>query len=183
MKFATFCLVAGLIPAVPAVADNVPPSPAAWAAQMGDFSANSLPARSPEHFVGFLNAGTEPEFHQQRLNNLSEPAYWGRATDTLASPGFVGNMAAVATPQTAFAWAQAMMDPRFYEAMASVLGDPAKWARWSQASLSPASYQPFAKPFDPALQARWQSQMQSPANWQAMFNPIVASPLARPAAQ
>lgn len=138
---------------------------------MGDFSANTLPARAPENFVGFLHAVTEPEFHQQRLGNLTEPAYWGRATDTMASPGMVANMAAVATPQTAFAWMQAMMDPRFYEAVGTVLGDQGKWMRWSFATLAPASYQPFAKPFDPQLHARWQ----------AMINPMVASPLARSA--
>lgn len=180
MKSVTCFLVVSLA-SMPALADSIPQTPAGWVARMGDFSANSLPVRSPENFVGFLHAATEPEFHQQRLGNLSEPTYWGRATDTLASPGFVGNWIPVASPQTAFAWAQAMMDPRFYEAMGSVLGDPAKWTRWSMASMAPASYQPFAKPFDPALHARWRTAMLSPANWQAMFNPTVASPLGKPA--
>jgi hypothetical protein len=164
-----------------AAAEAAPTAPAGWLAQMGDFSGNTLPARSPENFVGFLHAATEPEFHQRRLGNLSEPAHWGKATDTMTSPGMVGNMAAVGTPQTAMQWAQAMTDPRFYEAVGTVLGDQNKWMRWSMASMEPASYQPFAKPFDPALQARWQAEMQSPENWHAMLNPIAASPLAKPA--
>lgn len=180
MKTATRVLVATLSAAAhPALADAVPQTPSGWLAHMGDFRANTLPARSPENFIGFLHAATEPEFHQQRLGNMTEPAYWGRATDTMASPGFVGNLAAVATPQTAFTWAQAMMDPRFYEALGTVLGDQGKWMRWSMAGLAPASYQPFAKPFDPQLHARWQTELQSPANWQAMFNPMASSPLAR----
>lgn len=154
--------------ATAAFAGPVPATPAGWLAVMGDFSANTLPARAPENFVGLLHAVTEPEFHQQRFGNLSEPAYWNKATGTLFSPAIVGNLSAAATPQAAMAWMQAMMDPRFYEAIGTVLGDPNKWARWGIASMAPASYQPFAKPFDPALQARWQNQMQSPAQWQAL---------------
>jgi hypothetical protein len=169
-----------LLASLAAAAEPVPATPAGWLAQMGDFTGNTLPVRSPENFVGFLYAATEPEFHQRRLGNLSEPAYWGKATDTVTSPGMVGNMAAVGTPQTATHWAQAMMDPRFYEAVATVLGDQNKWTRWSSASMEPASYQPFAKPFDPALQARWQTEMQSTDNWRAMLDPMTASPLARP---
>jgi hypothetical protein len=170
-------LVAAVLSTVPAHADPVPQTTTGWLAQMGDFGANTLPARSPENFVGFLNAATEPDFHQQRFSNMSEPAYWGRTTDTMASPGMINNMAALATPQTAFAWAQAMMDPRFFEAVATVMGDQGKWARWSMASMSPASYQPFFKPFDPQLQARWQTETQSAGNWMAFFNPLAASPL------
>lgn len=179
MKTTAFIVTAALGITSAVHAEPVPQTPAGWLATMGDFSANTLPARSPENFVGFLYAATEPEFHQQRLGNLTEPAYWGRATDTMASPGMVGNMAAVAAPQTAMAWAQAMMDPRFYEAIATVLGDQGKWMRWGIASMAPASYQPFAKPFDPALHARWQTELRSPANWQAMINPVAASPLAK----
>ncbi len=181
MKITALMLVAGLSALHPAFADTVPQTPAGWLAQMSDFRGNTLPARAPENFIGFLNAATEPEFHQQRLGNMSEPAYWGRATDTMASPGMVGNLAAVATPQTVVAWMQAMMDPRFYEAVGTVLGDQGKWMRWSMASMAPASYQPFVKPFDPAVQARWQTEMQSPANWQALFNPVAVSPLVEPA--
>lgn len=165
---------------LPAAADTIPTTPAGWLAQMGDFTANSLPARAPENFVGFLDAATEPAFHTQRFSNLSEPAYWGKATDTLANPGVVNNMAAVAAPQTIADWTQAMTDPRFYQAVATVIGNPEKWARWREASLSPASYQPFFKPLDPALQARWQTEMQTPANWQAFFNPFAARPLNSP---
>ncbi len=176
---ASFLLLAVMAAhATAASADTVPQSPTEWLARMGDFGNNTLPARAPENFVGFLHAATEPEFHQQRLGNMSEPAYWGRTTDTLASPGLISNLAAATTPQTALAWAQAMMDPRFYEAVGTVMGDPGKWARWSMASTSPASYQPFFKPFDPAVQARWQTETQSPANWMAFFNPMAASPLA-----
>lgn len=169
-----------LLASFPATAEPVPTTPAGWLAQMGDFTGNTLPARSPENFVGFLYAATEPEFHQQRFGNLTEPAYWGKASDTMANPGMVSNMTAVATPQTMMAWAQAMMDPRFHEAVGTVLGDQNKWMRWSMASMAPASYQPFAKPFDPAVQARWQTEVKTPANWQAMFNPMAASPLAQP---
>lgn len=176
--FATrFLLAAGLVAGQSVLADTVPQTPAAWLAQMGDFRGNTLPMRAPENFVGFLNAATEPEFQQLRLNNMTEPVFWGRATDTMASPGLVGNVAAAANPQTAYAWMQAMMDPRFYEAVGSVLGDQGKWMRWGAASLTPASYQPFAKPFDPAVQARWQAELQSPANWQALLNPLAPSPL------
>ena len=178
MKPTILMLVATAAFTASALADTVPQTTSGWLAQMGDFTGNSLPARSPENFVGFLNAATEPDFHQQRLGNMSEPAYWGRATDTMASPGMIGNMTALATPQTAFAWAQAMMDPRFYEAVGTVMGDQGKWARWSMASLSPASYQPFFKPFDPQLQGRWQAETQTPANWMAFFNPVAVSPLA-----
>lgn len=181
MKTTPFFLVAGLLAAHSVFADTVPQTPAGWLAQMSDFRGNTLPARAPENFVGFLNAATEPEFQQLRLGNMTEPAFWGRATDTMASPGLAGNIAAVATPQTAFAWMQAMMDPRFYEAVGTVLGDQGKWMRWSMASMAPASYQPFTKPFDPAVQARWQAELQSPANWQALFDPMTASPLTTPA--
>ena len=177
MKPTILMLAAATVFAGSVHAETVPQTPTGWLAQMGDFGANTLPARSPENFVGFINAATEPEFHQQRFGNMSEPAYWGRTTDTMMSPGLISNMTAMATPQTAFAWAQAMMDPRFYEAMATVMGDQGKWARWSMASLSPASYQPFFKPFDPQVQARWQTETQSPANWMAFFNPVAASPL------
>lgn len=165
-----------------ALADPVPQTASGWLAQMGDFGNNTLPVRSPENFIGFIHAATEPGFHQQRFGNLSEPAHWGKTFDTLASPGLVSNIAAATQPHIAASWAQAMMDPRFYEALVTVLGDPGKWMRWGEASLSPASYQPFAKPFDPALAARWQTELQSPANWQAMFNPAVVSPLTRPIA-
>lgn len=164
-----------LVAAPLAQAAPVPDTTAGWLARMGDFSENTLPARAPENFVGFLHAATEPAFHQARFSNLSEPAWWNTATHTMASPGVVGNLGAVANPQTAMAWMQAMMDPRFYAAVATVLGDPAKWARWSMASTAPESYQPFAKPFDPALQARWQAQMQAPAAW-PMAAPGAAAP-------
>ncbi|MCA1926772.1 MAG: hypothetical protein LDL16_10925 [Thiobacillus sp.] len=178
MKPAVLLLAATAVFATGAVAETVPQTPLGWLAQMGDFRGNTLPVRAPENFIGFLHAATEPDFHQQRMVNMSEPAYWGRATDSMFSPGMIGNLTAVATPQTAFAWAQAMMDPRFYEALGTVMGDPGKWTRWSMASMAPASYQPFFKPFDPQLQARWQTEMQSPANWMAFFNPLAASPLA-----
>lgn len=177
MKPSTLLLAILAVHTAVASADTVPQSPSGWVALMGDFGSNTLAFRAPENFVGLLHAATEPEFHQQRLGNMSEPAYWGRTTDTLASPALIANMAAVATPQTAFAWGQAMMDPRFYEAMGTVMGDQGKWARWRMASLSPTSYQPFFKPFDPALQARWQTETQRPANWMAFFNPMATSPL------
>lgn len=177
-KLAALPLTASLLLAAAVQADPVPQTPADWLARMGDFSANTLPLRSPENFVGFLHAATEPEFHQQRFDNLSEPAYWARTTGTLTSPAMPGNFTALATPQTAWAWAQAMMDPRFYEAMATVLGDQGKWMRWGAASLSPASYQPFFKPFDPQLQARWQAEAQTAANGMTHFNPPALSPAA-----
>lgn len=160
-------LIAGLLLSASPLshAATVPDTTAGWLAQMGDFSDNTLAVRSPENFVGFLHAATEPAFHQSRFANLSEPAWWNRATTTMVNPGIAANLTAVATPQTAMAWMQAMMDPRFYEAVATVLGDQGKWMRWSMATTAPESYQPFAKPFDPALQARWQAQMQAPSGW------------------
>ena len=175
-KLAASPLIATMLLAPALQADPVPQTPTDWLTQMGDFSANTLPLRSPENFLGFLHAATEPVFHQQRFDNLSEPAYWTRATDTFTSPAMPGNFTALATPQTAWAWAQAMMDPRFYEAMGTVLGDQGKWMRWGAASLSPASYQPFFKPFDPQLQARWQAEVQTSANAIAHFNPLALSP-------
>lgn len=176
-KLAAFPLIATMLMAPAVQADPVPQTPTDWLTQMGDFSANTLPLRSPENFLGFLYAATEPAFHQQRFDNLSEPAYWTRATDTFTSPAMPGNFTALATPQTAWAWAQAMVDPRFYEAMATVLGDQGKWMRWGAASLSPASYQPFFKPFDPQWQARWQAEAQTSANAMAHFNPLALSPV------
>lgn len=156
-----------------APAEPLPATPAQWLARMGDFTANSLPARHPANFVGFLDAATTPEFHRQRMANLSEPAYWGKTADTLLSPGFMANLGEAAQPATAVAWLQAMADPRFYEALATVLANPAKWAQWGMAGLDPASYAVFMKPLDPNVQARWVQETASPANWFASFNPVL----------
>ena len=175
----TLALAVGLFGST-AHAEINPVTPAEWLQQMSDFSGNTRPLRSPGNFVSFVNAVSDPEFHQRRFGNLSEPAFWGKASDTMFSPGFVDNLSGLAQPQVAMQWGQAMFDPRFYEAIGVVLGDRNKWLRWSMAGLQRESYQPFAKPLDPALHARWQSELQSPANWTAVIDPLQPSPLRQP---
>lgn len=158
-----------------------PTTPAQWLQQMSDFTGNTRAVRTPENFVSFVNAVSDPDFHQRRFGNLSEPAFWGRASDTMLSTGLIENLSSLAQPQVAAQWGQAIMDPRFYEAIGVVLSDRNKWIRWSMASLQRESYLPFAKPFDPALHTRWQNELQSPANWAAIIDPLQPSPLRQPA--
>ncbi|MCU0811971.1 MAG: hypothetical protein MUE59_13230 [Thiobacillaceae bacterium] len=162
-------------------AESNPTTPAQWLQQMSDFNGNTRPVRTPEDFISFMNAVSDPDFHQRRFGNLSEPAFWGRASDTMFSAGFIENVSSLAQPQVAAAWGQAIFDPRFYEAMGVVLCDRNKWMRWSMAGLQRESYLPFAKPFGPAQHTRWQNELQLPAKWAAIIDPLQPSPLRQPA--
>jgi hypothetical protein len=139
---------------------------------MSDFSQNSLPARDPKAFLGFMNAVTEPSFHVKRLDKVTEPALWGKVMSTAGSPGAVENMQELATPQTPVNWMNAMMDPQFYQAMLAILSDPGKQARWAEMPMDPASYQPVEKFASPEIYNRWETVAAQPTT---LLTPNVAS--------
>lgn len=143
-------------------ASEVPATSAEWLVRMSDFSQNTLPAREPKAFLGLLNAITEPSLHRARIDKATEPELWKKIIRTATSESAITNMQSLLAPQTPINWMAAMMNPQFYEAMATILTDPGKQMRWMMAAMDPDYYGTFGKFATPALYGRWGQTAVSP---------------------
>ncbi len=109
---------------------DLPASPEAWLARMIDPTRNGLAAKSPEFFLEWLDAVTEPRFMTALASVAIAPETYSSSIGKATTPAAARNWAEFADPQIYLRWMAAGLDPRFYQAIFNRMSDSGKLQRW-----------------------------------------------------
>ena len=109
---------------------ELPASPEAWLARMMDPTKNGLAAKSPEFFVEWLDAVTEPRFMTALASVAMTPSSYSSSLGKVTDPATARNWAEFADPQIYLRWMAAGLDPRFYQTIFGRMSNSGKLRRW-----------------------------------------------------
>lgn len=159
-----------LIPALALAAVSIQPAQAAdpapvvaampknaqeWVAYLSDFTRNGEMLADPKKFVAALSNVTEPAFMAGALEAAMDPNLYARSAASAMDPKAYGNYARIADPAVLTAWAQALLDPQFVNAVLYVMTDPGKLMRWGMVPMDPKVTAAALNLLNPNQYARW----------------------------
>jgi hypothetical protein len=175
---------AGVDAAAPA---TMPKTHQEWVIYLSDFTRNAEMMSDPKKFVAAMNAVSEPAFLAIAARATMDPNLYARSMASAMDPRAYGNYARLMDPMTMMAWMQAMADPQFLNALATVLSDQGKIMRWMMmpmdpnvttmalGMMNPNTYVPMATaPVNPNLWGAAMAPMNP--NWYAGWANTVVSP-------
>jgi hypothetical protein len=204
----------GSAPAAPPAAAAATPAPAAasapeimpkthqeWVVYLSDFTRNAEMMSDPKKFVAAMNAISEPGFFAIAMKSMMDPNLYARSMASAMDSRAYANYARMMDPITMMAWMQALADPQFLNAMATMLSDQGKIMRWMMTPMdpnvttmalgmmNPNTYVPMATapvnpnvwgtamvPMNPNWYAGWANTMISPQSYGPTWGNWFATP-------